>query len=224
MFVLARRNFQKTGKENRHAPYDAGAAWMALALQARKLGLYAHAMAGFNQEKAYEVLGASREEYLVMAAIAVGRKTEDSGLPDDLRAMESPNSRKPHAEVATSVFPLSHPAWRHRRPRRKSRHKPKSIVLSDGFQPRPDAVDRITFSIAAGCRSHKTEIHFLSQMNSPLLSLVDTHAHLCSPEFAHDLDDVLCGRARRESGPSSRSAKPSRMPSETSSLQKFPIR
>ena len=106
MFVLARRNFQKTGKENRHAPYDAGAAWMALALQARKLGLYAHAMAGFNQEKAYEVLGASREEYLVMAAIAVGRKTEDSGLPDDLRAMENPNSRKPHAEVATSVFPL----------------------------------------------------------------------------------------------------------------------
>ncbi|MCU0605288.1 MAG: nitroreductase family protein [Desulfobacterales bacterium] len=110
MFVLARRNFQKTDKENRHAPYDAGAAWMALALQARKLGLYAHAMAGFNLEKAYEVLGASREEYLVMAAIAVGRKTEDSGLPDDLRAMESPNSRKPHAEVATNVFPLSHPA------------------------------------------------------------------------------------------------------------------
>jgi nitroreductase len=110
MFVLARRNFQKTGKENRHAPYDAGAAWMALALQARKLGLYAHAMAGFNLEKAYEVLGASREEYLVMAAIAVGRKTEDSWLPDDLRAMESPNSRKPHAEVATNVFPLSHPA------------------------------------------------------------------------------------------------------------------
>ena len=110
MFVLARRNFQKTGKENRHAPYDAGAAWMALALQARKLGLYAHAMAGFNLEKAYEVLGVSKEEYLVMAAIAVGRKTEDSGLPEDLRAMESPNSRKPHAEVATSVFPLSHTA------------------------------------------------------------------------------------------------------------------
>jgi nitroreductase len=108
MFVLARRNFQKTGTENRHAPYDAGAAWMALALQARKLGLYAHAMAGFNLEKAYEVLGASKDEYLVMAAVAVGRKTEDSGLPDDLRAMESPNSRKPHAEVATDVFPLSH--------------------------------------------------------------------------------------------------------------------
>ena len=63
MFLLARRHFQKTGAENRHAPYDAGAAWMALALQARKLGLYAHAMAGFNPDKAYEALGVSREDY-----------------------------------------------------------------------------------------------------------------------------------------------------------------
>ncbi|MCU0561582.1 MAG: nitroreductase family protein [Desulfobacterales bacterium] len=107
MFLLARRSFQKSGKENRHAPYDAGAAWMALALQARKLGLYAHAMAGFNLQKAYEALGASPEEFLVMAAIAVGRKCEDSGLPEELRAMESPNDRKPHAEVATDLFPLA---------------------------------------------------------------------------------------------------------------------
>ena len=39
MFVLARKKFQQGGRDNRHAPYDAGAAWMALALQARKLGL-----------------------------------------------------------------------------------------------------------------------------------------------------------------------------------------
>jgi TatD DNase family protein len=32
-------------------------------------------------------------------------------------------------------------------------------------------------------------------MNSPLLFLVDTHAHLCSPEFDHDLGAVLA-RAR----------------------------
>jgi nitroreductase len=105
MFVLSRRCFQKTGKENRHAPYDAGAAWMALALQARKLGLYAHAMAGFNLDKAYETLGVSRDEFHIMAAIAVGRLGDASELPDDLRAMEAPNNRKPHAEVATDVFP-----------------------------------------------------------------------------------------------------------------------
>lgn len=106
MFLLARRRFAQGGKENRHAPFDAGAAWMALALQARKLGLYAHAMAGFSQEKAYAALGADREEYLVMAAIAVGRPGDPAGLPEDLRAMESPNGRKPHAEVATDRFPF----------------------------------------------------------------------------------------------------------------------
>jgi nitroreductase len=107
MFLLARRQFQKTGAENRHAPHDAGAAWLALALQARKLGLYAHAMAGFSQDKAYAALGVSREEYHVMTAIAVGRRGDASGLPEDLRAMESPNGRKPHAEVAIPLAALS---------------------------------------------------------------------------------------------------------------------
>jgi nitroreductase len=100
-FLLARRTFAKTGKENRHAPHDAGAAWMALALQARKLGLYAHAMAGFDLDQAYETLEVPREEYLVMTAIAVGRRGDAAGLPEDLRAMEAPNGRKPHAQVAT---------------------------------------------------------------------------------------------------------------------------
>jgi nitroreductase len=107
MFVLARKKFQQGGRDNRHAPYDAGAAWMALALQARRLGLYAHAMAGFNQEKAYEILGVSKDDYHVMAAIAVGRKDEAADdLPEDLRAMESPNTRKPPSEVATDKFPI----------------------------------------------------------------------------------------------------------------------
>ncbi len=41
-----------------------------------------------------------------MAAIAVGRKDNADQLPDDLRAMESPNKRKPLAKVATDKFPL----------------------------------------------------------------------------------------------------------------------
>jgi nitroreductase len=106
MFVLARRTFQQSGQENRHAPFDAGSAWVSLALQARRMGLYAHAMAGFNIKKAYEVLGVSEDEYLIMAAIAVGRKGDADQLPDDIRAMESPNTRKPLSEVATDKFPL----------------------------------------------------------------------------------------------------------------------
>jgi nitroreductase len=111
MFALARKNFGQGERENRHAPFDTGAAWFSLALQARRLGLYAHAMAGFNQDKAYEVLGVSKDEYHVMAAIAVGRKSESiDELPEDLRAMESPNTRKAPSEVATDQFPLNESA------------------------------------------------------------------------------------------------------------------
>lgn len=107
MFVLARRNFKDGGRENRHAPFDAGSAWLSLALQARKMGLYAHAMAGFSVKKACQVLGVSPDEYLVMAAIAVGRHDPDADLPEDLEQMETPNMRKPLAEVATERFPLN---------------------------------------------------------------------------------------------------------------------
>ena len=46
-------------------------------------------------------------EYLVMAAIAVGRHDPDADLPEDLEQMETPNMRKPLAEVATERFPLN---------------------------------------------------------------------------------------------------------------------
>ena len=110
MFILARRQFKEGARENRHAPFDAGSAWMSLALQARRQGLYAHAMAGFSLKKAYEVLGVSKEEYHIMAAVAVGRKGDADQLPQDLLAMESPNMRKPLAEVATDQFPISNDA------------------------------------------------------------------------------------------------------------------
>jgi nitroreductase len=106
MFVVARRKFLKGGTDNRHAKFDAGAAWMSLALQARKLGLYAHAMAGFHLERSYEVLGVPKEDYEVIAAVAAGRLGDSSGLPDDLRRMELPKDRKELAEVASDKFPF----------------------------------------------------------------------------------------------------------------------
>jgi nitroreductase len=99
IFVLARRSFDQSGRENRHAPFDAGAAWLSLALQARKLGLYAHAMAGFNQRRAHTVLGVSEAEYHIMAAVAVGRKGSAQHLPEEMQAIEKPNSRRPLDEI-----------------------------------------------------------------------------------------------------------------------------
>lgn len=100
IFLLCKRHFLHNGKENRHAAFDAGAAWMALALQARKLGLHAHAMAGFSRDKAYEILHIPTAEYDIMAAIAVGRRADPSVLPEAIAAKDHPNDRKPRLEVA----------------------------------------------------------------------------------------------------------------------------
>ena len=99
MFLLCRRNFSHSGKENRHASFDAGAAWMSLALQARKLGLYAHAMAGFSRAEAYEILHVPEQEYDIMAAIAVGYRGDPAMLPDPVAAREKPSERKALQDV-----------------------------------------------------------------------------------------------------------------------------
>lgn len=99
MFLLCRKNFTFNGKANRHASFDAGAAWMALALQARKLGLHAHAMAGFSREKAYVVLGVPVEEYDIMAAIAVGRRAEPGVLPKEVAEKEVQSLRHPRGDM-----------------------------------------------------------------------------------------------------------------------------
>lgn len=100
LYVLCRRHFRHNGRDNRHAPFDAGAAWMSLALQARKLGLHAHAMAGFSRQQAFNLLGVSPEEYDIMAAVAVGRRDDPAVLPEAVAAREVPSVRKPLAEVA----------------------------------------------------------------------------------------------------------------------------
>ena len=100
IYLIAKRCFGQGPRVNRHAPFDAGAAWMALALQARRLGLYAHAMAGFSIEKAYDLLKVDREKYDVMCAIAVGRHGGLESLADEFKSKEAPNSRKLYSDVA----------------------------------------------------------------------------------------------------------------------------
>ena len=98
--IFTRRTFSRTGKPNRWAQFDAGAAWLWLALQARALGLSAHAMAGFHEELAYETLHVPREEYEAMAVVAIGRYGDPTLLPAKHLSREHPNDRKPPSEVS----------------------------------------------------------------------------------------------------------------------------
>lgn len=95
VFVVASKNFTSNDKPNRWASFDAGAAWMSLALQATKLGLYAHAMGGFDVQKAGEVLGVDLVCYDVLAAIAIGYYGRLDQLSVELQVRETPSARNP---------------------------------------------------------------------------------------------------------------------------------
>ena len=79
--------------------FDAGSAWGYLALQAVRLGWYAHAMVGFDMNRAFTELNVP-VGYRVEAAIAIGRRGDKSMLPEATRARELPNDRKPLSELA----------------------------------------------------------------------------------------------------------------------------
>jgi nitroreductase len=79
--------------------FDSGAAWMALALQATKLGYHAHGMSGVEFDRARAELGVP-ERYRIEAAAVVGRLGDPAMLDDKLRAREAPSGRKAVEEFA----------------------------------------------------------------------------------------------------------------------------
>jgi nitroreductase len=87
-------------KPSRTHSFDAGASWAMIALEARRLGLYAHGMSGFDAERAAIELEVP-DTFHVDAMFALGRVTSDlSGLLPALVAKESPNDRRPLLETA----------------------------------------------------------------------------------------------------------------------------
>lgn len=97
VFFSARR-FTERGKPNRWAGFDTGSAWMSLALQARLLGLYSHAMGGFSAERAYQLLGVPESDYEVMCCVAVGKLGNPESIPEEFRGREHPNTDRKNPE------------------------------------------------------------------------------------------------------------------------------
>ncbi|CAN5341113.1 nitroreductase family protein [soil metagenome] len=84
---------------SRSHSFDAGAAWMALALQASRMDLHAHGMTGIDFDAAPKVLGLS-DDYSVECGIVIGRIGDKASLPEGLRARETPNERQPISAFA----------------------------------------------------------------------------------------------------------------------------
>ncbi len=104
MVVLASNSLMRPPGAEREVPshshsLDAGAASANFALQATRMGWQAHGMVGFDRERAFAELRVP-QGYRVEAAYAVGRVGDPAQLPEALRARESPNGRRPLAEIA----------------------------------------------------------------------------------------------------------------------------
>jgi hypothetical protein len=77
--------------------FDAGAAWGFMALQAMRMGIYTHGMAGVDFARARTELSVP-ESFRIEAAIALGRLGDKSKLPPEMQAREAPNGRRDLAE------------------------------------------------------------------------------------------------------------------------------
>ena len=111
LFILSDRLPQVDKATGEPAPsrshsFDAGAAWACLALQAARLGYFAHGMTGADFDRAQEELGVPKR-YRFEAAAAIGRLGDPAILSEKLRAREVPSDRKPLAEL---VFAGNFPA------------------------------------------------------------------------------------------------------------------
>ena len=101
--AVSKLAFARNGKPNRNAFYDTGAAVAYLTTEATARGLFVHQMAGFDSQKAIELLSIP-SGWEPIAAFVIGYPGEPDSLPDPaLRERElAPRSRKPLSEFVMS--------------------------------------------------------------------------------------------------------------------------
>jgi nitroreductase len=92
LLVVTSRNVNDRGGRARTHSFDAGAAWMSLALQGSLLGLVVHGMEGFDYDRASAAVHLP-PDHTVECMVAVGYPGPIEELPERYRAREAPNSR-----------------------------------------------------------------------------------------------------------------------------------
>lgn len=96
---IARLDFERNGKPNRHAFHDVGQAAASMALEAVANGIAIHQMAGFEPDRVRE-RGLLPPGYEAVAAIAIGYPGDPATLPDALRERETAlRERRPLRDV-----------------------------------------------------------------------------------------------------------------------------
>ena len=102
MLVVAKLNFDRNDKPNRHAYFDAGQAYATFAIEATHMGLSVHPMGGFDVDKARQDL-AIPDDFDPVAMVAVGQAGDFDSLPDGLKKAElEPRTRNPFKDFVFS--------------------------------------------------------------------------------------------------------------------------
>lgn len=96
---VAKRTFTETGKPNRVAVHDVGAASATLTFEATARGLFVHQMAGIDVDAAREAL-AVPDDFDVVAAVAIGYLAD----ADDVDASLRERDRKPRIRKSLDEF------------------------------------------------------------------------------------------------------------------------
>lgn len=95
LLACADNKFRKNQKPNRWSQFDTGAASMNIYLQAFSLGLAAHPLGGFDQDKIKREFDIP-EDFTPMAMIAIGYQALPDILDDEFRKLEEePRYRRP---------------------------------------------------------------------------------------------------------------------------------
>ena len=102
LLVIASKRTFENGKTCRTHSFDAGSAWMSLALQAWMDGWVAHGMEGFDYDRAQQTLRLG-DDYAIEAMAAIGRPGSKEKLRKALQAKEFPSDRKPLREIASEA-------------------------------------------------------------------------------------------------------------------------
>ena len=97
LFIVSDRWRRAEGRDPKPVyshTFDAGAAWMSFALQARAMGWAVHGMSGFDVSLAYQRLAIAEADYRIEAAIAVGKPADKDVLDEPYRSREVPSQRR----------------------------------------------------------------------------------------------------------------------------------
>jgi nitroreductase len=101
LVICSVQNFEYNNKPNKHHQYDTGAGIENLFLQAVSMDLVAHEMAGYDEEKSYELLKIPKDKVKSMAMMAIGYPGDVSALSEDLQQrQQGKRERKSIEEVA----------------------------------------------------------------------------------------------------------------------------